>query len=71
MKKFIEKVMKPRWIVNVNDELGIRILGINFWYYKWPDPIINGTDEYATWRIADKREFGEVIHSNYGFNRNK
>lgn len=74
---FINKIMRPFWIVNAADELGIRVFGINLWYYKWSDPLIakkekNDPDsEYDKWRIADKREFGEVILSAKGFNRDK
>lgn len=51
-------ILKVRW-VNVNDDLGLRIFGINFVYYKWPDPMINLSKDY---RVMDKREFGEGIH---------
>jgi hypothetical protein len=57
----IEKLFHPRWIVSLNDdanELGFRIMGINFWYYKWPDPMISPKRQ---WRVIEKREFGEVI----------
>lgn len=57
----IEFFMRPRWIVNISGELGFRIFGINFWYYKWPDPIIGTSDDSTFWRIMKKREFGEVI----------
>ena len=65
MKKFIvERIMKARWIVNTDGELGIRICGINMWYYKWPEPMVAETGcDGGSWRYADKREFGEVIHS--------
>lgn len=68
MKKWIvENILKARWIVNGNGEMGIRVLGINMWYYKLPEPLIAQNEigdppsEYDTWRIADKREFGEVV----------
>lgn len=54
----IDQIMKPRWIVR-NNELGFRIMGINFMYYKWPDP----TPDFDTYRIMNKREFGDVINT--------
>lgn len=64
--KVVEKVLCPRWIVGPtgteNDgELGFRIGGINFWYYKRPEPIV--TLGEIPWRMIEKREFGEVILS--------
>lgn len=66
--KFIANLLGATWIVSLSDgkehtdegEMGFRILGMNFWYYKWDDPMIS---ESRPWRIADKREFGEVVHS--------
>lgn len=67
MKKFfVERVMKARWIVSLYGELGIRVFGINLWYYKWPDPCLfdsNDSEYKHGWRYAEKREFGEVIKS--------
>lgn len=60
---FVEDILKSRWIVNNNGEFGIRILGLNLWYYKWNTPIISYRDEYKLWRKIKKREFGEVIKS--------
>lgn len=60
VKWFVALVLLPRWIVNEYGELGLRIGGINLWYYKWPDPIIGG---YKAWRVIEKREFGETIKS--------
>ncbi len=62
LKWLIEKLLRPRWVVNEHGDLGLRVGGINFWYYKWPDPIIGG---YKTWRVMDKREFGESIKSHF------
>lgn len=66
---FVENIMKAQWIVNSNDELGIRVFGINLWYYKYSEPMIseNGIGKEGKWRFAEKREFGEVIHSRIGF----
>lgn len=58
---FVEDILQARWIINNNGELGIRILGLNLWYYKWNTPIISYKDEYKSWRVIRKREFGEVI----------
>lgn len=58
------KLLRTRWIVSIGEEdtgeLGIRIAGINLWYYKWPDPMV---DTQRPFRNADKREFGEVVLS--------
>lgn len=66
---FIERITlffiwfsNAKWIVSTDSEpgeLGIRIFGLNLWYYKWQTPMA------ATrgWRVADKREFGEAIKS--------
>ena len=62
LKWLVEKVLRPRWIVNSEGDLGLRVGGINFWYYKWPDPIIGC---YKVWRVMGKREFGESIQSTY------
>jgi len=64
------RLFKPRWIVNFNGEMGFRIAGANFWYYKWPDPSVIGTkdgnyEHQREYKIAEKREFGEVVKSRY------
>lgn len=58
---------KPRWIVGqkgseFDGQLGFRIFGMNFWYYKWNDPQ-PVPDSNVPWREAEKREFGECINS--------
>ncbi len=65
--KYFREIAKPRWIVGTkesgfNGQLGFRIFGMNFWYYKWndPDPSFENADQ---WREAEKREFGECINS--------
>ena len=63
---FIEYVLHVYWIINKNSELGLRIFGMNFWYYKDSRPILlfgKGEDEYSSWRKINKIEFGEVILS--------
>lgn len=72
IKAFV-RLMNPRWIVGTSEnnkyELGIRVFGINLWYYKWPEPMLADDAEDYCFRIADKREFGEVILSKrYLFN---
>lgn len=52
------------WIVSEgneygNDELGVEIDGVPFWYYKWPDA--SPGDVRTKYRRIHKREFGEVI----------
>lgn len=60
---FVTHILRAKWIVTAEDEgpgeLGIRVLGINLWYYKWTDPMLAN---YA-WRRARKREFGDVVKS--------
>ena len=56
-------VFRARWIVSLGEdsgELGLRIMGVNLWYYKWEDPMIAYN---RPWRFATKREFGEVVRS--------
>lgn len=61
MKKLIFWLLKPRWIVEDDGSMGLRLcrLGLNLIYYKWPEPMI-GTQPY---RFAEKREFGETVKS--------
>ena len=71
LKKFIFWLLRPRWIVEDDRSLGLRLcnLGLNLTYYKWPEPII-GTQPY---RFAEKREFrgaetkGETIKTTSTF----
>jgi hypothetical protein len=56
--KLIIKLFKIRWIIFDSNELGIRIAGINFVYYKWDNPL-QYNNHY--WRTINKREFGESI----------
>ncbi len=63
LKGSIVNILKPRWIVTAEGDLGLRLLGINFIYYKWPEPMYSITE----WRYADKREFGESVISKKGF----
>ena len=63
---FVEKILRPVWIVNEFGEMGFRILGVNCYYYKWETPLYNQQD--VKWRVANKREFGECVHSRYGYN---
>jgi len=62
----IEKVLRVQWIINDMDEFGVRVLGINMYYYKWPTPILYDTNK-PSWRPIYKREFGEIIRGNYKF----
>lgn len=56
----VNMVLKPMWIKNEQGELGFKVRGIQFFYYKWPDPIIEFGSNY---KVIEKREFGEVIKS--------
>ena len=59
---FVIDVLRARWVVTDGNgeecedgEFGLRIAGVNLWYYKWPEPMI--ATSYK-WRFAEKREFG-------------
>ena len=56
---FISYIGRALWVVNDEEEMGFRIFGLNFWYYKWSDPHIANYQ----YREADKREFGETVKS--------
>lgn len=64
LKKIVMWVLNPRWVVNTDEgDLGLRVWGVNFWYYKWPEPMLSSVG----WRYAEKREFGECVRSiNFG-----
>lgn len=65
MAQFVfNEILGTRWIVSQSGELGIRVCGVKFWYYKWPDPMVHvfSTSDYK-YRVANKREFGEVVKS--------
>lgn len=64
-KWFFTNVLRARWVVNNDGELGLRIMGQNLWYYKWPEPMVEttGTDDEGYWQFANKREFGETVKS--------
>lgn len=68
MRFLVAKVIRPRWIVatsppEARGEMGILILGVPCFYYKWQEPMYA---EY-TWRLARKREFGETVRSTQEF----
>lgn len=56
-------IFRVRWIVNSSSEFGVRICGVNMWYYKDSTPIIGTSDDNSYYREVTKREFGEVILS--------
>lgn len=64
--ELLKRLLHVHWIVGTNEgckgEMGVRVLGANFWYYKWPDPMV--APSYA-YREADKREFGETVKSRH------
>lgn len=70
MAFFVDRILRPRWIVNEYGEMGIRILGVNCYYYKYDTPMIYETDPFThppKWRVAYKREFGETVISQRKF----
>lgn len=71
IKWFFFRVLGVQWIRSCGStlpgeegsnagELGIRIGGTNFFYYKDSEPLIAGNQ---SWRPVKKREFGEVIRA--------
>lgn len=59
-KIFIKHAIRPKWIVDHDGCLGLRIFGVNLVYYKHPEPMVSFL---GGWRTAEKREFGEVVRS--------
>lgn len=61
----VDRLLQPTWVVLTDnegqEEVGIRILGVNFLYYKWPEALVADPGEYK-WRLPHKREFGESIY---------
>jgi len=55
----VARLMRPVWIVSVEGELGLRILGLNLLYHGSSRPLIGLHEEY--WREVGRAEFGEVI----------
>lgn len=51
--RFLFWLGKARWIVDDDNDPGIRIFGINIVYHKWNDTFIIDDCHY---RLADKRE---------------
>lgn len=60
----VDRIFRARWIRHEDGDLGFRIMGMKFWYYKWPDPLIFHSGK---WRVMEKREFGESIKSTIPF----
>jgi hypothetical protein len=61
--KLVNWMLRPTWIVGQDEEfesqLGFKIWGVCFYYYKWSTPIATKGKH----RIILKREFGESIRS--------
>ena len=58
---------RVEWVVNDIAELGVRVDGEFYWYYKRSSPLVYAKGMHATgqpmlWRPVDYREFGECIH---------
>jgi len=71
MKWIVEKIVKPIFIVNEYGELGVRVFGVNCYYYKRETPLFYGThDNEPRWRHIFKREFGECVISKFDFDGN-
>lgn len=70
MRRLIAWMLRPKWIVNDDGEMGVRVWGVNFYYYKYDTPLIYNPHQHddgrpMTWRYAWKREFGECVISRY------
>ena len=62
LARFVIWFFRVRWIVSkTTGDMGVRVCGFNFWYYKWPDPM---AADYP-WRVIRKREFGESVKSDF------
>ncbi len=57
-KMLIDNIVKPKWVVDHDGCLGLRILGVNLVYYKHPEPTVSFQ---GGWRYTEELEFGEVI----------
>jgi len=56
---FVKNIIRPRWIMHPGTgELGIRIFGVNVYYYKRKEPIFL----VGSWRYVQEKEFGNSIH---------
>ncbi len=70
MKNKICNLLGIYWIVSESDlsdpgdegEMGLQIMGVQFWYYKYSEPMITFRKPAHK---ALKREFGEVVKSLY------
>lgn len=58
----LKRIARPQWVTITDDEdreeLAFRIFGVNFGYYKHPDPFVW---TQPGWRPIRKREYGEAI----------
>ena len=61
IKLWVFWLLKPRWIVEDDGSMGLRLcrIRLNLIYYKWPEPMIGE----EPWQFAQKREFGETVKS--------
>ena len=56
-------IFRTRWVVNSSGEFGVRVCGVNMWYYKDSTPIVGISDDNDYYREVNNREFKEVITS--------
>jgi len=75
-REFVVKdILRTKFIINDSREFGVRILGINCYYYKRSSPIIYDGDSHddggpMLWREVSHREYGESLTSPYNFESN-
>jgi hypothetical protein len=58
----IKAIGRPHWVVNTLGDMGFRIFGVNFCYYRRPYPAHDGRTPFR-WRVARYDEFGQVIRA--------
>lgn len=56
---FFCSVLRARWIIGSDNDLGLRIMGVNLYYYKSSKPIVS-FDE-VEYREVYNKEFGHSI----------
>lgn len=68
----IDNILRVKFIINEHREFGVRVFGINCYYYKRSSPLLyidnkNDDGSRLKWREVTHREFGESLMSPYEF----
>lgn len=56
LQELTNKIVKPRWIVDEEGDVGIKVCNLTFTNYKWADTFIIRRASAHKWREAKKRE---------------